>query len=99
VATVRDNSAQLRYELIDEDGDVIGELRYRREPGAVVLVHTEVDPAHEGQGLGGVLVEGAFNDLRERGLKIVPVCPFVRAWLRRHPDQADLVTSDPAPPE
>jgi predicted GNAT family acetyltransferase len=85
--------------LIDDDGEVIGELRYRREQSAIALVHTEIDPAHEGHGLAGVLVEGVFNDVRERGLKIVPVCPYVRSWLSRHPDQLDLVTSDPAPPE
>lgn len=85
--------------MLDDGGAVIGQLRYRLEPGAVVLVHTEVDPAHEGHGLASVLVEGVFADLRERGLKIVPVCPYVRAWLRRHPDQADLVTSETAVPE
>jgi predicted GNAT family acetyltransferase len=62
----------------------------------VVLVHTEVEPAFEGQGLGARLVAGALEDLRARGLKLVPQCPFVRAYLRRHPDQADLVAGDPA---
>ncbi len=95
---VRDNPTELRYELVDGDR-VIGEIRYRREPGAVVLVHTEVDPAHEGHGLAGELVEGAFRDLRERGLRVVPLCPYIRDWLRRHPEQADLVTLDPAVPE
>ncbi len=95
---VRDNPTALRYELVDGDR-VIGEIRYRREPGAVVLVHTEVDPAHEGHGLAGELVEGAFRDLRERGLRVVPLCPYIRDWLRRHPEQADLVTLDPAVPE
>jgi hypothetical protein len=99
VATVRDAPAELRYELLAGDGVVIGELRYRREPGAVVLVHTEIDPSHEGHGLAGVLVEGAFDDLRERGLKVVPVCAYVREWLRRHPEQADLVITDPAVPD
>jgi uncharacterized protein len=99
VPSVRDNPAQLRYELIDDDGNAIGEIRYRREPGAVALVHTDVDPAHEGQGLAGVLVEGALRDLRERGLRLIPVCPYVQAWLRRHPEQADLVASDPATPD
>jgi predicted GNAT family acetyltransferase len=99
VATVRDNPAELRYELLDDDGNVIGQIRYRREPGAVALVHTEVEPAYEGRGLAGVLVDGAVSDLRERGLRLIPVCPYVRAWLRRHPERADLVTADPAPPE
>ena len=64
----------------------------------VFLVHTEVDPAFAGQGLGERLVAGALEDLRARGLKLVPLCPFVRAYLRRHPDQADLVAGDPAVP-
>lgn len=96
---MRDNPRELRYELVDDGGTVVGEIRYRREPGAVALVHTEVYPAHEGQGLGGVLVEGAVRDLRERGLGLIPVCPYVRAWLRRHPEEADLVTTDPADPD
>jgi uncharacterized protein len=98
MTTIRDNPDELRYELVD-DGTVIGQIRYRREPGAFALVHTEVEPAYEGKGLAGVLVEGALQDLRERGLRMIPVCPFVRAWLRRHPEYAELVVSDPAPPE
>lgn len=98
MATVRDNPNELRYELVD-DGAVVGDIRYRREPGAVALVHTDIEPGHEGHGLGEVLVEGALRDLRERGLRVIPVCPFVRVWLGRHPEQADLVAPDPAGPE
>jgi uncharacterized protein len=87
---VRDDARELRYELTCDD-EVLGFIRYRREPGAVVLVHTDVDPVLEGQGLGSVLVKGALDDLRERGLPVVPVCPFVRAYLRRHPEYADVV--------
>jgi predicted GNAT family acetyltransferase len=98
VQVVRDNADELRYELVD-DGAVVGEIRYRREPGAVALVHTDIEPAREGEGLGEVLVEGALRDLRRRELGVIPVCPFVRAWIRRHPDYADLVVPDPASPE
>ncbi len=91
MASVRDDSEELRYELLDDSGAVIGEIRYVLELGAVTLVHTEVDPAFQGHGLAGELVQGAMNDLRARGLKVIPVCPYVRAWLRRHPEQADLV--------
>jgi predicted GNAT family acetyltransferase len=90
MSSVRDNPRELRYELLDDSGAMIGQIRYVLEPGAVVLVHTEVDPRFEGHGLAGELVQGAMNDLRERGLKMIPVCPYVRAWLRRHPEQADL---------
>jgi predicted GNAT family acetyltransferase len=65
--TVRDNPAELRYELL-VDGRLLGEIRYRLAPGVVVLVHTEVAPSAEGQGLGARLVAGALDDIRERGL-------------------------------
>jgi uncharacterized protein len=61
-----------------------------------VLVHTDVAPSAEGQGIGSRLVAGALDDIRSRGLRVVPVCPFVTAYLRRHPEQRDLVVPDPA---
>ena len=91
-ATVVDNPAELRYEL-RLGGDVVGQIRYVVEPGLVVLVHTEVAESIEGMGLGSVLVRGALDDLRARGLGVVPVCPFVSAYIRRHPEYADVVAS------
>ncbi len=91
---VADNPAQLRYEL--RLGDTLaGFIAYRSEPGALVLVHTDVDPAFEGRGLGARLVSGALEDIRARGLGLVPLCPFVAAYLRRHPEYTDLVVRDP----
>ena len=90
--SVRDNRADLRYELV-RGGDVLGFLLYRIEPDGVVLVHTDVDPAYEGQGLGSVLVKGALDDLRERGVRAVPLCPFVRAYIRRHPEYTPVSAS------
>jgi uncharacterized protein len=87
---VVDNPEASRYEL-RQGATLAGVIEYRPEPGAVVLLHTEVDPAFEGQGLGGRLVAGALGDLRARGRKLVPQCPFVRSYLRRHPGDADLV--------
>ena len=92
---VVDDPDELRYEL-RLGGTRVGFLAYRREPGVVVLVHTDVDPAYEGQGLASRLVAGALADVRGRGLRIVPLCPFVAGYLRRHPEQADLVVPDPA---
>jgi predicted GNAT family acetyltransferase len=54
----------------------------------VKLFHSEVDPAFEGKGVGSRLVAGALEDIR-RGLSLTPVCPFVRAALRRHPEHAE----------
>jgi predicted GNAT family acetyltransferase len=83
--TVRDNPDELRYELLIDDTPA-GELLYRLRSDAVVLVHTEVAPQFEGQGLGNKLVAGALADIRARGLRPVAVCPFVRAYLKRHPE-------------
>lgn len=96
--TVTDNPAELRYEAL-VDGSLVGEIRYRTEPGLVVLVHTEVEPSVEGTGVGSRLVAGALEDIRARGLRVVPLCPFVAAYLRRHPEYADLLGEDPATPE
>ena len=81
---VIDNPNEFRYELW-LGSELAGEIRYTREDGKVVLVHTEVEPSHKGEGLGNVLVQGALDDLRERGLAYRAVCPFVTAYLRRHP--------------
>jgi predicted GNAT family acetyltransferase len=83
--SVQDNREELRYELV-RGGEVLGFLLYRIEPDGVVLVHTDVDSAYEGQGLGSVLVKGALDDLRERDVRAIPLCPFVRAYIRRHPE-------------
>ena len=95
---VRDNPRELRYEALIDD-ELVGIIRYRREPGLVVLVHSEVDLEHEGTGVGSELVRGALADIRERGLQMVPQCPFVADYLRRHPEDLDLVGVDPAPAE
>jgi predicted GNAT family acetyltransferase len=95
---VGDNPAELRYE-IRRAGELLGLIRYVREPGTVVLVHTEVEPAAEGAGVGSSLVAGALADIRARGLRLVPVCPFVREYLRRHPEWNDLVTQSKRTPD
>jgi predicted GNAT family acetyltransferase len=90
---VRNNPEELRYEL-EVDGEVAGEIRYRLYPDRIVLVHTEVSPALEGQGLASRLVADALDDIRSRRLRVVPVCPFVREYIRRHPEYNALVTGD-----
>ena len=91
--SVHDNTEEGRYEAW-LGGEVVGVVSYHAEPalpGLVTLVHTEVDPALEGKGVGSRLVAAALDDIRRRGLSFVPVCPFVRAYLRRHPEQSDLL--------
>ncbi len=84
-AEVRDNRALSRFEL---ERDVrIAFLVYHRQPDAVVLVHTEVPPELRGHHVGDALVRGALAAIEAEGLRMVPVCPFVQAYLRRHPQR------------
>ena len=85
--TVRDNPDERRYELL-VDGEVAGEILYRPRSDDVVLIHTEVTPRFQHQGLGERLVAGALADIRARGLRPVGVCPFVRAYMQQHPEAA-----------
>src|SRR3954462_10648647 len=91
---VVDNPDELRYEL-HLDGVLVAEIRYRREPGARVLVDVDVEPRLEGHGLGSRLVEGALDDLRGRGLAVIPHALFVADFIARHPEYSDLVAADP----
>ena len=95
---VTDNPSELRYEAHVGDR-MIGLIRYRTEPGLVVLVHSDVDIDQESTGLGSELVRGALEDIRARGLRVVPHCPFIQQYLRDHPEELDLVAVDPALPE
>jgi predicted GNAT family acetyltransferase len=89
---VTDNPSENRFE-IRVDGKVPGYVAYWSDDDKVTLTHTEVDSAYEGQGLGSVLVRGTLDQLRERGVAVVPQCPFVRRFLQRHPDYLDLVSA------
>jgi predicted GNAT family acetyltransferase len=86
---IRDNTADHRFEL-DADGG-IAIMYYRLEPGVITLMHTEVPPALGGHGLGSALVRGVLDIARARGLKVVPKCPFVAAYMGRHPEYNDLI--------
>jgi predicted GNAT family acetyltransferase len=76
-----------RYEArIDER--VVGFTRYHRAGTRIVFYHTEVDPAFEGRGIGGRLAAGALNDALALGSRIIVDCPFIGAYLKRHPELA-----------
>lgn len=87
---VSDNPQALRYE-ITVDGGTAGFIDYRKGRGTLVFTHTEVDPDYEGQGVAGALARGALDDVRARGLKMVPLCPFIQRYIDRHPEYRDLV--------
>lgn len=89
-ASVTDNAERERYE-IHVDGSLAGFAEYRGHTDTRTFTHTEVDERYEGQGIGSTLVRGALEDTREKGLHAIPMCPFVRAYLGRHPEYVDLV--------
>jgi len=78
-----------RYEIVRDDV-VLGYAAYQRTDQLIVFTHTEVDPSVEGQGIGGQLVAGALDHVRTLGQPVLPICPFVQAWMARHPEYADL---------
>ena len=93
VRSIRDNPDQHRFELDLGDGSIaIAEYNLLR--GKIVFTHTEVPPAHEGQGIGSALIHYALCSARERGLQVIPICPFFAAYIKKHPEEQDLL--DPA---
>lgn len=89
---VGDNPAKRRYEVL-VDGAVAGYVFYQQREDALVLIHTEVGEEFEGKGVGSRLAAGTLDDVRARGLRIVPVCPFIKSYIERHPEYADLVAA------
>src|SRR5438128_5692343 len=89
VEIARDEGAH-RY-VIAVDGEPAGLTQYRDRPDLLAFVHTEIDDRFEGQGLGSRLVSFALDDVRERGLEVLPFCPFVNGYIQRHREYADLV--------
>jgi predicted GNAT family acetyltransferase len=90
--TVVDNPERKRFEARTGD-EVAGFIDYRVRPDALVLVHTEVLPQYEGQGIGSQLARAVLDEIRARGRRIRVLCPFLTAYLRRHPEYADLVVA------
>ena len=88
-----DSPSHHRYELRSGD-EVVGFIAYRLGDGVITLVHTEVDPAHSGQGHAATLARGALDDARSRGLRVVPSCPYVASYVEKHAEYADLVGTE-----
>ena len=89
---VTDNVADARYELHAEGSTAV--LQYQLLEGEIVLLHTEVPPALGGRGIATRLIRSALADARERGLHVVPVCPFVKAYLVKYPEEAAPTASE-----
>ncbi|RFU39659.1 N-acetyltransferase [Actinomadura logoneensis] len=89
---VKDDRERNRYE-ITVDGALAGFAEYhlRKDGRTVVFTHTEIFPEFGGQGVGGALARGALDDVRAGGRTVVPLCPFIKGWIDKHPDYQDLV--------
>jgi uncharacterized protein len=82
--TVVDNPDERRYE-VRIGTEVVGYTRYELGEHRITFVHTEVDPSVEGRGIGSRLAREAIADVRSRSLAVAATCPFISAYLRRHP--------------
>lgn len=87
--TVIDNIFEQRYEMEFCGGMATAE--YTKAPGQVVITSTYVPPQHEGKGLGAQLVRGVLEDIRSKGLQVVPQCSFVAQYILRHPEWEELI--------
>ncbi len=89
--TVHDAPGSNRYEARDDDGTLAGLAQYIRSPELIAFVHTEVDPAYEGRGVGSELARTSLDEARAAGVKVLAVCPFYAGWIARHQEYADLL--------
>lgn len=78
-----------RY-LARRDGEIVGLIDYRLGQQEIAFLHTETDPAHQGQGIAGRLTGFALDDVRSRRLRLVPLCSYTRKFLAEHPEYADI---------
>lgn len=89
---VRDNPESNRFEV--EVGSHMAIAEYTITSDAIMFRHTEVPAALEGRGIGSALVKAGLQAARDRGLKVIPVCPFVSAYMKKHPETQDLLHPD-----
>jgi uncharacterized protein len=89
ISEVRDNPGLNRFELDAEGHTAVA--HYALAPGVITLTHTEVPAALGGRGIGSRLAQGALEQARARGLKVVAECPFMAGYIAKHPAHADLL--------
>ena len=87
---IRDNTDRHRFETDLRDGS-LAIAEYTVPAGKIMFTHTEVPSAHEGQGIGSALISFALDSARERGLKVIPICPFFAAYIKKHSEVQDLL--------
>jgi uncharacterized protein len=90
---VADNPAASRYE-VRVGGELAGFVEYQLRGPVISLIHTEVDPRFQGAGLAGRLARFSLDDARNRQLAVLPFCPYILSWIKKHPEYTDLVPKD-----
>jgi uncharacterized protein len=88
-----DNPDQHRYEIRVGD-ELAGSVQYRRREGLIALIHTEIDSRFEGRGLASQLIAAVLDEARAGDVSVLPFCPFVNAYIARHPSYGDLVPEE-----
>ena len=97
--TVADAPERDRFEAWLTDGTLAGFAAYTMRQEAIVFTHTEVPEEYEGQGVAAQMIRFALGNARARNLRVIALCPYVRAYLRKHEDEyMDLVGHTPGPP-
>ena len=89
MSDVNNNKAHHRYEL--EVESYLATEHYKLDGNVITFEHTDVPKELGGKGVGSKLVQGALDQVRAAGLQVIPECPFVKAWIEKHPEYADLV--------
>jgi uncharacterized protein len=87
--TVRDNPGRSRFEM--EESGALAYADYRREPGRLVIPYVYAPPELRGSGAAGRLMEGVLAQARAEGAKVVPICGYAAAYIRRHREHHDLI--------
>jgi len=90
---IRDNPELHRFETDLGDGS-FAIADYVLRPGKIMFTHTEVPPEHEGKGIGSALIRYALDAARDRGLLVIPICPFFAAFMQKHAEVQDLLDPD-----
>lgn len=88
-----ENEAESRFE-IHVGGDLAGMVVYERRGQLLELIHTEIGERFQGAGLAGQLARYSLDAARARAARVLPTCPYIRKWIRRHPGYQDLVTRE-----
>ena len=90
VFLIRNNPEKHRFEADLGDGS-LAIADYNLLTSKIVFTHTEVPEGHEGQGIGSALIRFALDFARERGLEVIPICPFFAAYMKKHAEVQDLL--------